>query len=172
MPPDCRCKSRAFVKGREREASLEAKRAEAAEHKASQSASASDELAQVTAERDKLQKDAAAAEEKTSKLEAELREARDAQTNTSELEAELKEARDRIATLESAPTGDAETDDLRQKVAQLETKVAANDKAMAEAGKRFKQLKEKAKRRVEEESAKLVKTLREDDRFQALGARL
>ena len=52
----------------------------------------------MTAERDALQKDAAAAEEKVTKLEADLSEARDAQTNTSELGAELKTARDRITT--------------------------------------------------------------------------
>ena len=98
----------------------------------------------MTAERDKLRKAAAAAEENVSRLEADLREARDAQTNTSELEAELKAARDRITTLEATiaqPTGDADADALRAKVAQLETKVAANDKAMAEAGKRFKSLR-------------------------------
>ena len=123
----------------------------------------------MTAERDKLRKDAAAAEEKVSRLEAELREARDAQT-ANNLEAELNAARDRVATLEAqvnAPTGDADADALRAKVANLETKVAANDKAMAEAGKRFKQLKEKAKRRVEEESAKLKPLQTENDELRA-----
>ena len=107
---------------------------------------------------------------KTSKLEADLSEARDAQERASGLEAELNAARDRIATLEAqvnAPTGDADADALRQKVASLETKVAANDKAMAEAGKRFKQLKEKAKRRVEEESAKLKPLQAENDELRA-----
>ena len=38
---------------------------------------------------------------------------------------------------------------------------------MAEAGKRFKQLKEKAKRRVEEESAKLKPLQNENDELRA-----
>ena len=81
-------------------------------------ASASDELATVTAERDKLQKDAAAAEANVSRLEADLSEARDAQTDTSELEAELQAARDRVTTLEAqvnAPTGDADAREMEDR---------------------------------------------------------
>ena len=116
-------------KADERDAELTklTRRAEAAEQKLEE-ASSSDELATVTAERDKLRKDAAAAEENVSRLEADLREARDASEKGSELEAEVNAARDRVTALEaqvSAPTGDADTDELRQKVASLETKVAA-----------------------------------------------
>ena len=76
------------------------RRAEAAERKLEE-ASSSDELATVTAERDKLRKDAAAAEENASRLEADLRQARDASQKGSELEAELNAARDRVAVRRS-----------------------------------------------------------------------
>ena len=67
----------------------------AAEQKLEEASSG--ELATVTAERDKLQKDAAAAEEKVVKLEAELR-----------------EARDRITTLEAQVNAHSEADDASQ----------------------------------------------------------